>query len=206
MSIAMNSKLGRRAAVQRSTAETQVTVEIDLDGTGQAQIATGIGFFDHMLVLFAGHGLFDLEVTARGDLMVDGHHTVEDTAIVLGRAIAGALGDKTGIARYGVAFVPMDEALAMVAVDISGRPFAAFDAALPPGNIGSFDAALTEEFFRALALNAGLTLHVRLLAGKNPHHIVEAMFKSLGRALADAVRLDERRQGILPSTKGVLGS
>ncbi|HMM20096.1 MAG TPA: imidazoleglycerol-phosphate dehydratase HisB [Selenomonadales bacterium] len=195
--------MSRMASKERSTSETRVQITLNLDGTGEAAVATGIGFFDHMLLLLAKHGLFDLKVQAEGDLYVDGHHTVEDTGIVLGQALALALGDKSGIRRYGTAFVPMDEALAMVVADISGRPFLHFEAALPATQIGGYASELTEEFLRALAVQAGLTLHVRLLSGRNAHHMTEAIFKALGRALAEAVRIDGRIDGVL-STKGVL--
>jgi len=195
--------MSRTASLERITGETAIKVSLHLDGSGQSQIATGIGFFDHMLILLSKHGLFDLTVTANGDIYVDGHHTVEDTGIVLGQALAQALGDKAGIKRYGTAFVPMDEALAMVSLDISGRPFLVFDAALPSEQVGQFDSELTEEFLRALSVHAGLTLHVRLLSGKNTHHIIEAIFKALGRALDEATRQDDRIKGIM-STKGML--
>ncbi|SDF31145.1 imidazoleglycerol-phosphate dehydratase HisB [Sporomusa acidovorans] len=195
--------MSRTASLERITGETAIKVSWTLDGSGQSQIATGIGFFDHMLILLAKHGLFDLTVEAKGDLFVDGHHTVEDTGIVMGQALAGALGDKAGIKRYGTAFVPMDEALAMVSLDISGRPYLVFDAALPGEQVGQFDSELTEEFLRALSIHAGLTLHVRLLSGKNTHHMIEAIFKALGRALAEATRRDERIKGVM-STKGML--
>ncbi|SDF35558.1 imidazoleglycerol-phosphate dehydratase HisB [Sporolituus thermophilus] len=193
----------RTATVERQTAETQVKATINLDGAGRAEISTGIGFFDHMLSLFAKHGLFDLMVAAKGDLIVDGHHTVEDTGIVLGRTVAQALGDKQGIRRYGTAFVPMDEALAMVALDISGRPYLHFEAAFPGERIGDMASELVEEFLRAFAVHAALTLHVRLLYGHNAHHMAEAIFKALGRALDEATRLDGRIDGVL-STKGTL--
>ncbi|SMC47604.1 imidazoleglycerol-phosphate dehydratase HisB [Sporomusa malonica] len=195
--------MSRTATIERVTGETAIKVSIDLDGSGQIQVATGIGFFDHMLILLGKHGLFNLTVEAKGDLYVDGHHTVEDTGIVLGQALAKALGDKAGIKRYGTAFVPMDEALAMVSLDISGRPFLVFDAVLPSEQVGQFDSELTEEFLRALSVHAGLTLHVRLLSGKNTHHIIEAIFKALGRALDEATRRDERIQGVM-STKGMI--
>lgn len=193
----------RTAKITRKTAETDITVEYNVDGTGIANIATGIGFFDHMLTLWAKHGLFDATVQASGDLEVDSHHTVEDVGIVLGQVLGQALGDKKGIKRYGTAFVPMDETLAMVSLDISGRPFLAFEADIPPGKIGEFDSEMVEEFMRALSVHAGLTLHIRLLSGKNAHHIVEAIFKALGRALDEATRKDERIVGVM-STKGVL--
>lgn len=193
----------RTATVARNTAETAITAAVNIDGTGQADIATGIGFFDHMLNLWTRHGLFDLTLTVQGDLEVDGHHSVEDAGIVLGQALLKALGDKAGIKRYGTVFVPMDETLAMVSLDISGRPFLVYEAALPPVRIGEFDSELLEEFLRALAVHAGLTLHVRVLYGKNAHHIVEAVFKALGRALDEATRKDERIVGVM-STKGTL--
>ena len=195
--------MSRTASLERNTGETAIKIALQLDGSGQSQIATGIGFFDHMLILLSKHGLFDLTVTANGDIDVDGHHTVEDTGIVLGQALAQALGDKAGIKRYGTAFVPMDEALAMVSLDISGRPFLVFDVALPSVQVGQFDSELTEEFLRALSVHAGLTLHVRLLSGKNTHHIIEAIFKALGRALDEATRQDDRIKGVM-STKGML--
>lgn len=195
--------MSRTASLERVTGETAIKASLNLDGSGQSQIATGIGFFDHMLILLSKHGLFDLSVAANGDIDVDGHHTVEDTGIVLGQVLAQALGDKAGIKRYGTAFVPMDEALAMVSLDISGRPFLVFDAVLPNEQVGQFDSELTEEFLRALSVHAGLTLHVRLLSGKNTHHIIEAIFKALGRALDEATRQDDRIKGVM-STKGML--
>ncbi len=193
----------RSGNMERKTNETEIRLTIDLDGSGRAAVDTGIGFFDHMLVLFTKHGLFDLTVKAAGDLEVDAHHTVEDIGIVLGKALAQALGDKGGIRRYGTAIVPMDEALAMVVVDVSGRPFLHYEVAMPATMIGGYAAELTEEFLRALAVNAGLTIHVRLLSGKNSHHITEAIFKALGRALAEATRTDDRIVGVM-SSKGVL--
>jgi imidazoleglycerol-phosphate dehydratase len=193
----------RTATIKRQTAETDISANLNIDGTGKSEIATGIGFFDHMLVLLSKHGFFDLELTTEGDLGVDGHHTVEDTGIVLGQALTKALGDKSGIRRYGTVFVPMDEALAMVSLDISGRPFLVFDAVIPSERIGNFDSELTEEFLRALSVHAGLTLHVRVLSGKNSHHIVEAIFKALGRALDEATAKDDRIVGVM-STKGML--
>lgn len=193
----------RKAIVGRQTKETKVKVSIDLDGTGESRIHTGIGFFDHMLTLLAKHGLFELEIESTGDLEVDGHHTVEDIGIVLGQAIAKAAGDKYGIRRYGQIYVPMDEALALVVLDFSGRPYMAFDAELGQGRVGELDVELVEEFLRALAMNAGITLHVRMLAGKNRHHMIEAIFKALGRAMASALEIDPRVKGI-PSSKGSL--
>jgi len=195
---------GRRARVERRTAETDIVLELALDGTGAAHIDTGVGFFNHMLTLLARHGMVDLSVVARGDLDTGAHHTVEDVGICLGQALGEALGDKAGIRRYGDAFVPMDESLAHVALDVSGRPFLAWEVELLPSTvIGGFSTDLTIEFFRAVVANARLTAHVRLLAGANPHHMVEALFKAFARALEQAVDLDPRRPGI-PSTKGIL--
>ena len=193
----------RAGKITRETNETKISVEINLDGGGRNKIGTGIGFFDHMLNLFAAHGQFDLNVECAGDLEVDGHHSVEDIGIALGAAIKNALGDKRGINRYGTFFLPMDESLALVSLDISGRPFLVFDAGDLAPMIGSFDTELTEEFLRALAFNAGITLHVKILYGKNSHHKVEAIFKALGHALRIAVSRDEKITGV-PSTKGVL--
>ena len=193
----------RTAAVERRTAETKICLSVQLDEPKTPLVQTGLGFFDHMLVLLGRHGFFGLQLEVQGDLEVDGHHTVEDTGICLGQALQQALGDKAGIARYGTAFVPMDEALAMVSLDISGRPYLVFEAQLPFGKVGDFDLELVEEFLRALSVHAGLTLHVRLLSGKNAHHMVEAIFKALGRALAEAVAKDSRVRGVL-STKGTL--
>lgn len=194
----------RQAEISRTTAETRITARLDLDGSGRAQIATGVGFLDHMLTALARHGMLDLALAAEGDLHVDAHHTVEDTGIVLGQALARALGDKRGIARYGQALVPMDEALAEVALDISGRPFLAWSVAFPTERVGGFDTELVAEWFRAFATNAGITLHVTLKAGANSHHIAEACFKALARALRAAVAQDPRAAGAIPSTKGVL--
>ena len=193
----------RTATLKRTTKETDIEISFDIDGAGEANVGSGIGFFDHMLILFAKHGLFSLTVKAQGDLVIDGHHTVEDIGIVLGQALAKAAGDKAGIRRYGHVYVPMDEALVLVVVDFSGRPFLAFDAELGQGRIGEFDVELTEEFLRAVAVNAGLTLHVKLLSGKNRHHMVEAIFKALGRALSQSLERDPRVQGV-PSSKGML--
>ena len=193
----------RTAAVERRTAETKICLSVQLDEPKTPLVQTGLGFFDHMLVLLGRHGFFGLQLEVQGDLEVDGHHTVEDTGICLGQALQQALGDKAGIARYGTAFVPMDEALAMVSLDISGRPYLVFEAQLPFGKVGDFDLELVEEFLRALSVHAGLTLHVRLLSGKNAHHMVEAIFKALGRALADAMAKDSRVRGVL-STTGTL--
>ena len=191
----------REATILRETAETRIEVTVNLDGAGQAEIATGIGFFDHMLCAFARHGRFDLKVSVRGDLHVDGHHTVEDTGIVLGRALAEALGEKAGIERFGSAFVPMDEALGFCALDISGRPYLVFDAPMPQPMCGQYDTCLTVEFMRALAVHAGLTLHLKCEYGENAHHITEALFKALARALKQAVAVTG---GGGLSAKGVL--
>ena len=195
--------MGRTATIARQTRETAITVSIDLDGGGKTVVETGVPFFDHMLDAFGRHGLFDLTVAAKGDLEIDAHHTVEDVGIVLGQALAEALGDREGITRFGSAVVPMDEALVLSAVDISGRGALHYDVALPIEIIGTFDTTLAKEFLVALATNAGVTLHVRSLSGENAHHIVEAAFKAVARALAAAVALDERVNGV-PSTKGAL--
>ena len=194
----------RTAAIARATTETDIEISLDLDGVGAADVETGIGFFDHMLEAFARHSLIDLTVRAQGDLHVDGHHTVEDTGIVLGQAILRALGDKRGVRRFGSLVLPMDEALVLAAVDVSGRGQLHWDVAVPPVMIGAFDASLAKEFFIALAANAGITLHVRSLAGENAHHVVEASFKAVARALRQAVEADPRMGDALPSTKGSL--
>jgi imidazoleglycerol-phosphate dehydratase len=193
----------RSAEINRNTAETDVLVSLALDGTGDGERRTGVGFLDHMLDLFARHGRIDLIVTASGDLETGAHHTVEDVGICIGQALDEALGDRAGIARYGQATVPMDESRAACAIDISGRGLCAFEAALPPGAIGNFDHELAEEFFRALATNAKLTLHLTIERGTNAHHAIEAAFKALARALRAAVALDPTEPGI-PSTKGTL--
>ena len=193
----------RKGSVNRRTAETEISVSLDLDGTGRGNIHSGIGFFDHMLNLFTAHGLFDLDAQCRGDLEVDGHHSVEDLGIALGDALKEALGDKRGITRYGSFYLPMDEALAFVALDISGRPFLVYDAGDMAPMIGDYDTELTEEFLRAFAFHGGLTLHVKVLYGKNSHHKIEAIFKALGHALRIAAEKDPRVEGV-PSTKGVL--
>jgi imidazoleglycerol-phosphate dehydratase len=193
----------RQARIERNTAETQIALALDLDGSGAAKVETGIPFFSHMLDAWARHGLFDLTVDARGDLEVDHHHTVEDVGICLGRGLKDALGDKRGIARYGQAFVPMDEALVHAAVDVSGRPFLVFNVPLARTRISNFDLDLVKEFMRALAFNAEITLHLTLHYGDNLHHIAEAVFKAAGRALREATRLDPRVRGV-PSTKGTL--
>jgi imidazoleglycerol-phosphate dehydratase len=202
--VTMDDAVSRAAEIERSTAETTISLQLALDGTGAGTRSTGIGFFDHMLDLLARHGRLDLTVNARGDLETGGHHTVEDVGICLGQALDSVLGDRAGIYRYGQATVPMDEARASCAVDISGRGLLAFDAALlPSGAIGEFDYELTEEFFRALAANARLTLHLTIEAGTNAHHMIEATFKAFARALRAAVALDPTEHGI-PSTKGTL--
>ena len=194
----------RTADIARSTSETEIRISLGLDGTGQAQIATGIGFLDHMLTALARHGMLDLQVEAKGDLHIDFHHTTEDVGIVLGQAVKRALGDKRGIRRYGHAVVPMDEALAEAAIDISGRPFLAWSVSFPRDTVGAMDTELFEEFFHAFAMNAGITLHVIQRAGTNTHHIVEAAFKAVARALRQAVEHDPRAAGAIPSTKGTL--
>jgi imidazoleglycerol-phosphate dehydratase len=193
----------RTAEIERKTAETEVQVNLALDGIGLGERATGVGFLDHMLDLFARHGHLDLDVRATGDLETGAHHTVEDVGICIGQALDAALGDRAGISRYGDATVPMDEARAACAIDISGRGLLVFDASLPPGSIGTFDYELVEEFFRALAMNAKLTLHVVVEHGTNAHHVIEAMFKATARALRAAMALDPSERGV-PSTKGTL--
>ena len=200
----MNRPAARTGEVDRTTKETAIRVRVDLDGTGVAKVATGVGFFDHMLEQLGRHSLIDLTIDAEGDLHVDSHHTVEDVGIALGTALSRALGDKRGIRRYGWAAVPMEEALVLVALDLSGRPFLAFDAPVPTEQIGTYDPDLTEEFFMALTRSGGITLHVRLLAGRNSHHIVEGVFKAVARALRIAVEVDPRTGDEVPSTKGVL--
>ena len=194
----------RNAQLTRTTNETTVRVHLDVDGLGTSEIDTGIGFFDHMLDLLARHGGLDLTVAASGDLRVDGHHTVEDVGIVIGKTIAAALGEKRGINRYGHAVIPMDETLATCALDISGRPFLVVKADYAGERVGDFDTALTEEFFRALAFNAGITLHLSCEYGTNDHHKIEAMFKAFARALRMAASIDPDFSDRIPSTKGVL--
>ncbi|EKO1911517.1 imidazoleglycerol-phosphate dehydratase HisB [Clostridium botulinum] len=191
------------AKIYRKTSETEVKSKINLYGEGKYDIKTGIGFFDHMLNLMARHGLIDVKLEAKGDLRVDSHHTVEDVGIVLGQGFKEALGDKKGIRRYGTSFVPMDEALASVSIDISGRPYIVCDFNFTVEKLGEMDTELVEEFLRALAFNAGITLHARILYGKNNHHMIEAVFKALGRALREAVDIDEKINGVM-STKGTL--
>lgn len=196
--------MSRIASVTRKTSETVISLTLDLDGAGASEIDTGIGFLDHMLTAFARHGLFDLTIRAEGDLHIDYHHTTEDVGIVLGAAFARALGDKRGIRRFGQAVIPMDETLAEAAVDISGRPFLAWDVAFERDKIGDMDTELFEEFFRALAFNAMVTLHVTRKTGRNAHHIAEACFKAAARAMRAATELDPRVGEAIPSTKGAL--
>ncbi len=196
--------MARTARITRKTNETDITVSVDLDGTGAGSRSTGIPFFDHMLDHLARHSLIDLTVDAKGDVEIDGHHTVEDVALTIGQALVQALGDKKGIVRYGFSSIPMNETLAEASLDISGRPYCVFTADLPKGKAGDFDVELAEEFFRGFANAAGLTLHLTVRYGTNLHHIVEALFKAAARSLGEAVRLDPRIAGIVPSTKGSL--
>lgn len=195
--------MARKAQLQRQTRETSISLSLDLDGRGRAEVATGVGFFDHMLEHVAFHGYFDLAIKAEGDLHVDAHHTVEDVGICLGDALKQALGERSGVKRYGSAWVPMDESLVQVVVDLSNRPLCVVQGPRRPAQVGGFDGQLAEEFWRALAVHAGLTLHVRLLYGDNDHHLLEAAFKALGRALDMATAREERARGVV-STKGVL--
>lgn len=194
----------RKAETERKTKETEIVLSINIDGKGESEIETGIGFFDHMLTLFAMHGGFDLKIKCKGDLEVDGHHTVEDVGIALGEALSKALGDKKGITRYGDKTVPMDEALNLAAVDISGRGYLNFDAFIPTEKIGEFDSELVEEFFAAFTRSAKITLHIVQMAGENSHHIAEGIFKAVARALREAVKVQPEFKEILPSTKGVI--
>ena len=194
----------RKANVLRKTGETDVRIALDLDGKGSGEIATGVGFLDHMLILFARHGRFDLAVSCKGDTYIDDHHSTEDIAIALGTAFREALGEKRGIRRYGDIILPMDEALILAAVDISGRGMLSFSSSFQSEKIGTFDVELVEEFFVAFSRNAGITLHIRQLDGKNSHHIAEGMFKAVARALREAVGIDESAKDEIPSTKGVL--
>ena len=193
----------RKAMITRETKETQIEVTINLDGTGKVTVDTGIGFFDHMLISFAKHGLFDLRLKVKGDLEVDCHHTIEDTGIALGEAIKKALGDKKSIKRYGSFLLPMDESLVMCAIDLSGRPYLVFDGEFNVERVGYFDTEMVKEFFYAISYSAGMNLHIKEMYGSNAHHIIEAMFKGFARALDEAVTIDERVNG-LPSTKGAL--
>jgi len=194
----------RQAEVERNTKETRIKLSLDIDGKGMSEVSTGIGFFDHMLTALARHSGFDIRLVCDGDLEVDGHHTVEDVGIVLGQALLKALGDKLGIQRYGSSRAPMDEALISVDLDISGRPFIVYNVDHRFPMIGDFDVSLAEEFFRAFAFNAGITLHINCIYGRNDHHIVEASFKALAQALRKACSIDQRFADVLPSTKGML--
>lgn len=193
----------RRVSLTRTTKETDIKLELNVDGLGVTNIQTGIGFFDHMLTGFGKHGFFDLDLSVKGDLEVDGHHTVEDTGIVLGNAIREAVGDKVGIKRFGYFILPMDDALVLCALDLSGRPYFEFDAEFPTQMVGDFETELVREFFYAISYSAGMNLHIRVLSGKNSHHIAEAMFKAFGKALDEACTKDERIKSVL-STKGTL--
>lgn len=194
----------RTSEINRKTAETEIKLRLNLDGRGESAVDTGCGFMDHMLTLFARHGRFDLAADCKGDTRVDYHHTAEDLGIVLGKAFAQALGDMRGICRYGSIILPMDETLMVCAADISGRDFLGFQVEVPAAKVGDFDTELVKEFFLAFVRNANLTLHFKELAGENTHHIIEAMFKAFGRTMAQAVKIDERFQDEIPSTKGVL--
>tara|TARA_Y100000815_G_C13249613_1_gene464991 strand:- start:179 stop:784 length:606 start_codon:yes stop_codon:yes gene_type:complete len=194
----------RRASITRKTAETDISVEIDLDGTGSYDNRTGVGFFDHMLDQLSRHALIDMTVRCEGDLHIDDHHTVEDVGIALGQALTQALGDKRGIRRYGACLLPMDDALVRTALDLSGRPYLVWNVLLPTPKIGTFDTELVREFFQALATHGGITLHIDALHGFNSHHIAEAAFKSVARALREAVETDPRKSDAIPSTKGAL--
>ncbi len=194
----------RTGSIKRKTKETDISVELNIDGKGKSDINTGCGFLDHMLTLFASHGLFDLKVSCKGDCEVDFHHTTEDIGIALGAAFLQAMGDKKGIARYGSKILPMDESLILSSVDISGRGMLVYDVLIPTEKVGDFDTELVREFFIAFASNANLTLHIRSICGDNSHHVIEGAFKSVSRSLCDALSFDERRAGQIPSTKGAL--
>ncbi len=194
----------RTSEIKRTTKETDISLFLNIDGNGKCDIDTGVGFFDHMLTLFASHGMFDLTVKCKGDTYVDAHHSVEDIGICLGKAFSEALGDMKGIKRYSDKIIPMDESLILAAIDISGRPHLEFDLEVPAAKVGDFDTELVEEFMISFVRNARLTLHLKKLAGKNTHHIIEGAFKALGRAMDEATSIDPRRADVLPSTKGVL--
>ena len=194
----------RTGKITRNTAETDITLSLNLDGTGKSNISSGVGFLDHMLELFAGHGKFDLEVSCKGDTHIDGHHSVEDIGICLGTAFSQALGDARGIKRYSDITLPMDEALVLCAIDISGRSYLSFEVTLPDRTVGAMDTELVEEFLQAFVRKAGLTVHIRMQSGKNTHHILEACFKSLARALRAAVKIDDEFKDDIPSTKGII--
>lgn len=195
--------MSRTATIKRTTKETDIAVELTIDGSGKGEISTGIGFFDHMLEGFAKHGFFDATVKVKGDLEVDGHHTVEDIGIVIGQAIREAIGDKKGIKRYGSFLLPMDDALCMCAIDLCGRPYLGFECTFPVERVGGLDTELVREFFYAVSYSAGMNLHIRMLSGSNAHHMIEAMFKAFAKALDEATSYDERITGVL-STKGSL--
>lgn len=195
--------MGRTSTIERKTRETEISVKLNLDGTGKADIDTGIGFFDHMLEGFAKHGFYDLTAKVNGDIHVDGHHTVEDTGIVIGNAIKDAVGDKKGIKRFGYFILPMDESLVLCSLDLSGRPYFVFDAKFEDEKVGYLDTALVKEFFYAITYSAGITLHIKLLSGGNDHHSIEAMFKAFAKALDEATSYDDRIKDVL-STKGTL--
>ncbi len=195
----------RTATIIRNTTETKIKIAIDLDGTGQYRVATGIGFLDHMLEQLSRHSLIDLTVEAEGDLHIDGHHTTEDCGIALGMALSEALGNRAGISRYGHAYIPMDETLTRVALDLSNRPYLIWKVAMPRAKLGTMDTELFKEFFQALSQSGGITLHIETLYGENTHHIVESCFKGMARALRDAIAIDPRKADAIPSTKGVLG-
>lgn len=199
----MKKMTSRTAEIKRNTKETDISVKLTLDGTGTSEISTGIGFFDHMLEGFARHGLFDLKCSVKGDLQVDGHHTIEDTGIVLGQAIAKAVGDKKGISRYGSFILPMDDALALCAVDLCGRPYLNFDCTFPTERVGELETELVREFFYAVSYSAGMNIHIKMLDGLNSHHMIEAIFKAFAKALDQAVSYDSRIADVL-STKGTL--
>ncbi|VAX23413.1 Imidazoleglycerol-phosphate dehydratase [hydrothermal vent metagenome] len=196
--------MSRTATISRTTKETDITIEVELDGSGENSVDTGIPFFDHMLDHLSKHSLIDITVSAKGDLEIDGHHTVEDIGLALGQAFGKAWGDKKGMTRYGFASIPMNESLVEVSLDISGRPYCVFEASIPKGKVGEFDVELAEEFVRAFINSAQITCHIAVRRGTNLHHIVEAMFKALARALGQAVKLDPRIEGVAPSTKGLL--
>ncbi len=194
----------RNCKLERRTKETEIKLQIELDGNGNSQIETGIGFLDHMLTLFSFHSGIDLKINCKGDIQVDAHHSVEDIGILLGKSIKQALGEKKGIRRYGNCFLPMDESLVQTTLDISGRPFLVWNVTLQTERLGNYETELTEEFFRAVAFQSGITLHVNMLYGKNTHHIIEAVFKSFGRSLKQAIQIDEKRKNEIMSSKGVI--
>lgn len=196
--------MARTARVERITKETEIKLELNIDGSGQSKIETGIGFFDHMLISFAKHGFFDIKLKVQGDLIVDGHHTIEDTGIVLGQAIRQALGEKTGIKRYGSFLLPMDETLVLCAIDLSGRPYLNFKAKFSAERVGYMETEMVREFFYAVSYAAGMNLHIKVIDGKNNHHIIEAMFKAFAKAMDEATMIESRLQGVVLSTKGIV--